>query len=52
MLHSLLEATLLIKLLDGLVEALIGQLLVQRLIVLVLLANLPLKSLHIGLIAQ
>ena len=51
-LHGLLEAALLVQLLDRLVEALIGQLLVQRLIVLVLLANLPLQSLHIRLIAQ
>ena len=53
MLHSLLhETTLLVKLLDSLVEALIGKLFVKRLIVLVLLANLALEPLHIGLVTQ
>ena len=53
MLSGLLhEAALLIELLDGLIEALVGELLMEGLIVLVLLANLPLQPLHIGLVAE
>ena len=53
MLSSLLhETTLLVELLDRLIEALVCELLVEGLIVLVLLANLPLQPLHIGLIAE
>ena len=53
MLSGLLhEATLLVELLDSVIEALVCELLVQGLIVLVLLSNLPLQPLHIGLIAE
>ena len=53
MLSGLLhETTLLVKLLDRLIEALVCELLVEGLIVLVLLANLPLQPLHISLVAE
>ena len=46
------ETALLVQLLDSLIEALVSELLVEGLTVLMLLANLPLQSLHIGLIAE
>ena len=46
------KTTLLIKLLDGLIEALVCELLMKCLTVLMLLANLALQSLHIGLITE